>query len=298
MSKIYLSYATLYMSACLFAVNSVIVKIASEHYSGIFISSIRFLFGIIFTVSAILISGEGFRINNKKYWVLRGVAGAAAMISFYVAIHLTSSGRTAMIEKIYPIFVTILGFLLFREKITKGIIVSLVLCTAGLFFIMYDGSSYNIVGDLIAILAGIAASFAIIFIKKARETDSSLIIYLSPCIFGMATIPFSFHEFSLITTNGFFLLFLIGFLTFAAQVMMTYGYKEVPAAKGSIIFYLETVVTILLSLVIVNEVITARFIIGCVLVMLGLIINNSPKLFRLPTSIKAMSGRERLKRLH
>ncbi len=64
---------------------------------------------------------------------------------------------------------------------------------------------------------------------------------------------------------------------------MAYGYKEVPAAKGSIIYYLETVFTILLSLVIVNEVITARFIIGCALVMLGLIINNSPKLFRLKT---------------
>ncbi len=281
MRKIFLSYAMLYMSACLFALNSVIVKIASESYSGIFISSIRFLFGILFTISAIIISGEGFRINNKKYWVLRGVAGAVAMISFYVAINITSSGRTAMIEKIYPIFVTILGFLFFREKVTKGIIASLVLCTAGLFFIMYDGSKYNIAGDLIAILSGIAASFAIIFIKKARETDNSLIIYLSPCIFGIVTIPFSFNEFSLITTNGFFLLLLIGFLTFAAQVMMAYGYKEVPAAKGSIIYYLETVLTILLSIVIVNEVITVRFIIGCILVMLGLIINNSPVLFKL-----------------
>ncbi len=287
----------LYMSAILFAVNSVIVKIASETYSGIFISSIRFLFGILFTLSAILISGQGFRINNKKYWILRGVAGAVAMISFYVAIHLTSSGRTAMIEKIYPIFVTIFGFLFFREKITKSIITSLVLCTAGLVFIMYDGSKYNIVGDLIAILSGIAASFAIIFIKKARETDSSLIIYLSPCIFGIVTIPFSFNEFRLITPHGFTLLLLIGLFTFAAQVMMAYGYKEIPAGKGSIIFYLETVLTILLSLVIVDEVITARFIIGCLLVILGLLINNSPKRFRLPPSLKAMAGKVTPKQL-
>jgi drug/metabolite transporter (DMT)-like permease len=171
MNKKPLSYAMLYMSACLFAVNSVIVKIASETYSGIFISSIRFLFGIVFTASAILISGQGFRINNKKYWVLRGVAGAVAMISFYVAIHLTSSGRTAMIEKIYPIFVTILGFLFFREKISKGIIASLLLCTAGLFLIMYDGSRYNILGDLIAILSGIAASLRLYSLKRqGRQT--------------------------------------------------------------------------------------------------------------------------------
>ena len=271
----------LYLSAVLFAVNSVIVKIAAQTYSGLFISSIRFLFGIFLTIIAIRLSGQKFRIINKKYWILRGIAGAIAMICFYVAIHLTSSGRTALLEKIYPIFVTIFSYLLYREKITKNIIFSLILCTIGVFFILYDGSEYYLIGDLIALCAGIAASFAIIFIKKARETDSSLMIYLSPCIFGMITLPFTFGEFTEITPNGFIFLFLIGILTFVAQVMMAYGYKEVPASKGSIIFYLETILTIFLSLMIVDEIITTRFIIGCTLVILGLLINNSPKWFRI-----------------
>ena len=277
----------LYLSAVLFAVNSVIVKIAAQSFSGLFISSIRFLFGIFLTVIAIRLSGQEFRVINKKYWILRGIAGAVAMICFYVAIHMTSSGRTALLEKVYPIFVTIFSYLLYKEKITKNIISSLILCTVGVFFVLYDGSKYNIIGDLIAICGGVAASFAIIFIKKARETDSSLMIYLSPCIFGMVTMPFTFSEFSRITVNGFTLLFLIGLLTFAAQVLMTYGYKEVPASKGSIIFYLETILTIFLSLMIVDEIITARFIIGCTLVILGLIINNSPKHFRLKAEGKA-----------
>ena len=281
MNKQLLSYVMLYLSAVLFAVNSVIVKVAAETFSGLFISSIRFLFGIFLTVIAIKFSGRKFRVINKKYWILRGLAGAAAMICFYVAIHLTSSGRTALLEKVYPIFVTIFSYMLYKEKITKNIIFSLALCTAGVFFILYDGSRYNIIGDLIAICGGIAASFAIIFIKKARETDSSLMIYLSPCIFGMITIPFTFGEFTEITMKGFLLLFLIGLFTFVAQIMMTYGYKEVRASKGSIIFYLETILTIFLSLMIVDEIITARFIIGCTLVILGLVINNSPKYFRL-----------------
>lgn len=279
MNKQFLSYAMLYLSAILFAVNSVIVKIAAQTYSGLFISSIRFLFGILFTIIAIRLSGQELRVINKKYWILRGIFGAVAMILFYVAIHLTSSGRTALLEKVYPIFVTIFAYLLYREKITKNIIISLALCTGGVFFILYDGSRYNIIGDLIAICGGIASSFAVIFIKKARETDSSLMIYLSPCLFGTIAIPFTFGEFTGITVNGFILLFLIGLLTFVAQVMMTYGYKEVPASKGSIIFYLETILTIFLSLLIVDEVITSRFIIGCMLVILGLVVNNRPKWF-------------------
>ena len=271
----------LYLSAILFAVTSVIVKVAAQTYSGLFISSVRFLFGLFLAVIAIKLSGQKFRIINKKYWVLRGIAGAVAMICFYVAIHLTSSGRTALLEKVYPIFVTIFSLLIYKEKITKNIILSLILCTAGVFFILYDGSEYSFVGNLIGLGAGIAASFAIIFIKKARQTDSSLMIYLSPCVFGMGTLPFTFGEFTKITGNGFILLSVIGFLTFVAQVMMTYGYKEVPASKGSIIFYLETILTIFLSLFIVDEIITARFAIGCTLVISGLVINNSPKWFRI-----------------
>lgn len=271
----------LYISAALFAVTSVIVKIAAETYSGLFISSIRFLFGLLLAVITIKLAGQKFRINNKKYWVLRGIAGSVAMICFYVAIYLTSSGRTALLEKVYPVFVTIFSFLIYKEKITKNIIFSLILCTAGVFFILYDGSKYSFIGDLTALCGGVAASFAIIFIKKARETDSSLIIYLSPCIFGMVTMPFTYGEFIKITMSGFMLLSLIGILTFAAQIMMAYGYKEVPASKGSIIFYLETILTIFLSMMIVDEIITYRFIIGCTLVILGLVINNGSRWFRL-----------------
>lgn len=271
----------LYVSAVLFAVNSVIVKMAAQYFSGLFISSIRFLIGILLTVFTIYITGQKFRIINKKYWILRGIAGAIAMICFYVGIHLTSSGRTALLEKVYPVFVTIFSLVIYKEKFSKNIIYSLILCTAGVFFILYDGSEYSFIGNLIGLCAGISASFAVIFIKKSRETDSSLIVYLSPCVFGMLTMPFTYGEFTNITTNGFMLLLIIGILTFVAQVMMAYGYKEVPASKGSIIFYLETIITIFLSLMIVDEIITARFIIGCSLVIMGLVINNSPKWFRI-----------------
>ncbi len=268
------SYIMLYTAAVIFAVNSVIVKIAAESYSGLFISSIRFLFGLVITIAAIWLTNQKFRIISKKYWLLRGIAGAVAMICFYVAIQMTSSGRTTLLEKIYPVFVTIISRIFFREKITGNTVFSLGLCTAGVFFILYDGSDYSLAGDLIALCSGIAASFAIIFIKKGRETDTSLMIYLSPCIFGMITVPFTFSEFLNVNVNGFFLLFLIGLLTFSGQVMMTYGYRAISASKGSIIFYLETILTIMLSMMIVNEVLAKRFLIGFFLVIGGLIINN------------------------
>jgi len=263
----------LYTASALFAFNSVIVKIASRMYSGLLISSIRFLFGIVFISASLLLLRKGFRIHNKKAWTLRGISGAVAMISYYLAIHVTSSGRATLLVNIYPLFVAILGFLLFKEKISRNTIVSLVFCTAGVLLVLNDGSNYNIYGDFIALGSGLASGFAIHFIKQSRETDNSIIIYLSPCLFGLAVLPLTYREFGSINPRGFVLLLFIGLLSFLAQFFMAYGYKEISASKGSIIFYMETALAIAFS-IFIDERFSARFFGGLGLILLGLILNN------------------------
>jgi drug/metabolite transporter (DMT)-like permease len=263
----------LYAASVLFALNAVVVKIASRMYSGLFISSIRFLFGIVFISASLLLLKQGFRIHNKKAWILRGVSGATAMVSYYFAIQLTSSGRATLLVNTYPLFVAILGFLIFKEKISRNSIVSLAFCTAGVLFVLNDGSNYNIYGDLIALGSGIASGFAVHFIKIGRKTDNSLVIYLAPCLFGLAMLPRTYGEFGNIHPRGFVLLFLIGLLSFLAQFFMAYGYKEISASKGSIVFYLETALAIVFS-IFINEKLSARFLTGLGLILLGLIINN------------------------
>jgi drug/metabolite transporter (DMT)-like permease len=267
------SYLMLYAASVLFALNAIIVKIASKTFSGLFISSIRFLFGIMFISASLLLLRKGFRIHNKKSWILRGVSGATAMISYYLAIQLTSSGRATLLVNTYPLFVAILGFLIFKEKVSGNSMVSLIFCTAGVLFVLNDGSHYNIYGDLIALGSGIASGFAVHFVKISRETDNSLVIYLSPCLFGLAMLPLKHGELAKINPHGLILLFLIGLLSFLAQFFMAYGYKEISASKGSIVFYLETALAIVFSLFI-GERLSARFLAGLGLILMGLIINN------------------------
>jgi drug/metabolite transporter (DMT)-like permease len=267
------SYLMMYASSVFFALNAVIVKIAAQYYSGLFISCMRFLFGIAFIVASLLFLRKGFYIHNKKAWIGRGVSGAVAMIAYYFAISLTSSGRATLLVNTYPLFVAIIGYLIFKEKTSRHSMVSLAFCTAGVLFVLNDGSHYNIYGDLIAIGSGVASGFAIHFIKQSRETENSLVIYLSPCLLGLALLPWTYGEFGTITQRGLGLLFLVGLLSFLAQICMAYGYKEISASKGSIIFYLETALAIVFSLFI-GERMSARFLAGLGLILLGLIINN------------------------
>jgi drug/metabolite transporter (DMT)-like permease len=263
----------LYAASVLFALTSVFVKIAARTYSGLFISSVRFLLGIVFVSASLRFMKKGFRVHNKKAWIMRGISGATAMIAYYLAIHLTSSGRATLLVNTYPLFVAIIGSIIFKEKISRNTIISLIFCTAGVLFVLKDGSHYNIYGDLIALGSGIASGFAVHFVKKCRETDNSIVIYLSPCLFGLAMLPLTYGEFRNISPRGFVLLLCIGLLTFLAQFFMAYGYKEISASKGSVIFYLETALAILFSLFI-NEKISQKFLVGLGLIIFGLIINN------------------------
>jgi drug/metabolite transporter (DMT)-like permease len=274
MNKKKSSYLMLYMASALFALTSVIVKMASRMYSGLFISSVRFLFGIVFISASLLLLKKGFRIHNKKAWIGRGISGAGAMIAYYLAIHRASSGRATLLANTYPLFVAIIGYMIFKEKIVRNTIGSLIFCTAGVLLVLNDGSHYNIFGDLIALGSGIASGFAVHFIKKGRETDNSFIIYLSPCLFGLAMLPLTYREFGSVNPKGFLLLFLIGLLSFLAQFLMAYGYKEISASKGSVVFYLETALAIVFS-IFIGERLSVRFLAGLGLILLGLLINNS-----------------------
>ena len=54
-----------------------------------------------------------------------------------------------------------------------------------------------------------------------------------------------------------------------------YGYRSVPAAKGSVVFYGETALTVLLGALFAGESFTARFAAGFALILAGLWLNQS-----------------------
>jgi len=273
MNKKTLSYGMLYLASVLLALAAVIVKIAARTFSGLFIATFRFLIGIVLISAALLWLKKGFHVYNKKAWILRGIWGSISMVAYYRAIQLTSSGRATLLVNTYPLFVAILGFLIFKEKITRGTILGLAFCTAGILFVLNDGSHYDVFGDLIALGSGLAAGFAVHYVKICRETDNSIVIYLSPCLLGLVLLPATYREFRNIRLEGFVLLFLIGLLTFLAQSLMAYGYKEISASRGSVVFFLQTALAIVFS-IFVDERLSVRFFAGLGLIIIGLALNN------------------------
>jgi drug/metabolite transporter (DMT)-like permease len=272
----------LFLSSVVFTVITLLVKVASSGFSGMFVATWRFIVGIIATLIVCKTFGISTKIENRSEWFIRGVFGAAAMVSFYFSIQLSTISRAALLCNTSPIFVAVFGFLFFKESIRRSDIASLLICFLGVVFIFYDRGTYSIKGDILGLLSSIFSGIAIHYVKKSSMVNHSLVVYLSPCLIGLLFIPFTIHEYQTFNLHAFYAVLVVGVLTVLAQFFMTSGYRCVNPTRGSVLNYLQIPLTLMLGAFFTHDPFPLKFIIGMVLILTGLMIN----IFKITRGIK------------
>jgi S-adenosylmethionine uptake transporter len=271
-------YAALYPAAIVFAFTSLQVKLASRCYGGLFVSASRFAVGTTLCLAVLVLGYRSLRPAHPGLVALRGVFGAFSMAMTYSAISLTGPGRAALLSNTYPLFVAVFGFLFFGERFRPRVLASIALCTCGAALVMRDGSGATLAGDLIALGSAVFAGVAINFLRMAAQDDNPFMLYLSPCLFGLPLFFFIGPAGRAASPGGgaLGLLFLLGsgVCAFLAQALMAYGYRSVQAGKGSVVFYFETALTVVLGAVFAGEVFNLRFAGGLALILAGLALNH------------------------
>jgi drug/metabolite transporter (DMT)-like permease len=239
------------------------------------ISFVRFVVGAVLACAVILILRKSFRVTDWKSWALRGIFGAASMALFYAGIHVTSSGRATLFADTYPVFVAVFGFMFFGEKIGPGRIAGVILCIAGSVIVFYDGSSYPVIGNFLCIASAVTGGIAVHFLKRARESHNSFLVYLAPCLFGAVASMWTVPELArAVSLRDMFFLLLVGVLAFAGQILMSFGYRYVSATEGSIIGMSEILFSVMISAALLGEEMTPRFFAGGACVLAGLGVNQ------------------------
>jgi Predicted membrane protein len=270
-------YAALYSSALLFACSSLLVKLASRYYSGLFVSGMRFVIGASLCLAVLAFGYRSLKPARPGIVLLRGLFGACSMVMSYMAISLTGPGRAALLSNTYPLFVLFFGSLFFGERFDPRVLLSIAICTLGAILVMRDGSGAALSGDLLALGSAVAAGVAVNFVRRGSQHDNAFMLYLSPCVFGLPVLAFAPMPSGGIASGGALGLALVlgvGLVAFVAQALMAFGYREVSAASGSVVFYLETAVTVFLGALFAGEVFNLRFAAGLVLIVAGLALNQ------------------------
>lgn len=236
--------------------------------------SSRYIGAMLVFVPLLHFSGIGFAmpLRERLISLALGVLAAVQAYCLYNSIAHIAVGLTFAIFYIYPILVALIAIAFRQDRITRAIVVGLVVAFAGLVLVFdLTGSGPNLLGSLLAI--GAAISWAIITVASGRVMRtqdprlftfhlqiSAGLIYLAICLVdGDVALPHTVKGWAgLISLSLFYAASTLGF--FAAIAL-------IGSIRASLLMNLEPVFTIAAGFLILGQVLTPVQLAGAALVI-------------------------------
>ena len=237
----------------------------------------RLFFSSVVSFIVLKVLGIDMKATGRQIaeMAIMGVVGfGATMALLTMAYSLIPTGLATMLHFTYPLFVTVVMTVFFREKMTKAKAFAC-LCAMGGLVLMADFSSLSVAGIVLAVCSGITYASYVIANKKLEfaSLHGLVIVFYVSCFaavfFGIKAVITK--EFMLPPTPlalGLVLTIAV-FCTVVTLFLLTYGIKTLGASTASVLNMLEPVISLVAGMIIYKEAIATKGIMGCVLVIMA-----------------------------
>lgn len=264
-----------------------------------------------FVIGALAILGMGalrlVRIKPVNWlWLMgRGLFGAASVYLMYYGIVRLGLGTGTILGYTYPIFAALLAPFMIGERLHGDVLAAVVVSFLGIWLVLSPVAPWDLVRGIgaagaagagggaaarpavhwdavLALLGGVCTAVAVVAVRKLQKTDSSYVIYLAQCVFGIALFgyPTAVSSFSF-APRIWLVLLGIGALATVAQLLMTEAYRDVPATEGSLLGFLVPVINSAFGVLVFGETMRAGTLAGGLLVLLACVyVGLRERLFR------------------
>ena len=250
----------------------VLVKLIDGNIHFMTLNFYRVFLGFVFLLLIVpFIDKNCFKITKKdaKEYILIGLLYAVAL-SLYTSANLFAPiQNVVLINYSYPFFVLIFAYFILKEKITKTKIITLVIAFIGLSIINPFNHTPNNIGNIMSL---VGAVFYAILITEMRKEDKNHSIGDVLWFFFFGTLfllpfPFIYGIGNIYPVINYVLM--LGFVsTGLAYLLYNLALEKIEAETGSIIATMITpLVSIILAILIIDETINNRVIIGGIIVI-------------------------------
>ncbi|MBM4237043.1 MAG: DMT family transporter [Euryarchaeota archaeon] len=269
-------------SSFIWGTSFVSAKIGVEHLDPFLFSVLRFLLGSLVLVLALVVLRrfDARIFRDKMIWGVAGI-NAVALELQHLGMTMTTATNAVLLIDINVVFVAILAAFVLAEKITRKIVLGLVIGLVGVAVIATNGDLSSIytgsfLGNATVFLAGLLWAFYIVYQKKllVRESDVLLVtgavILLTTII--LLPLTFIFTQSYAIDGEGAMSAIYTGlFCTGLAFLLYNIGLKGMGATITSIILLLEIVFAMIFAFLVLGEAPTAITAIGGALIVLSIV---------------------------
>ncbi|WP_238354310.1 DMT family transporter [Fulvivirga marina] len=256
-----------------FALMNVFVKMVPD-IPAVEVVFFRSVVSLVLSYGFLKAGGVSIWGKNKKILLLRGASGAVALILYFATIQAIPLASAVTIQFLSPIFTSILGVFIVKEKVKPLQWLFFVLAFVGIIIIQgFDPRItpfYLGIGIIAALFSGLAYNF----IRKLNTNEHPLVIVF---YFPLVTLPVTgtISMFDWVSPEGWewLLLLLIGVLTQVAQYFMTKAYQSEELSKVASLKYINIIYALAFGWVIFEETFNFITYVGMLVVLTGVILN-------------------------
>lgn len=279
-------YVLLILATMFWGGNAVVGRLLVDSLPPVTISALRSILAMLVFCPFILPSMVREWSLARQHFKLLLVLVVSGVIGFnlltYWALNYTTAINVTLLNSATPLFMIILSYVAFREKMTSRIFVSIMLSIIGIVWVTTQGSLERLLalqfnsGDLIMLVAVFSWSVYSIILKQKGNVMSPLPLFGYCLVLGVIfSIPAAFVELQFKTIHSFgykeiFALLYLGFFPSVCSFLLwNRSLVLVGPSKASIYQNLIPVFAAIFAYFMLGERLTLAHIVGGLLVFVG-----------------------------
>lgn len=271
------SVQSMLLAGVFFALMNVSVKFI-PHIPAIEIILFRSIFSLVFSFLVLKKIGVPVFGNNRKLLIIRGIVGSVGLISFFYTLQKIPLASAVTIQYLSPIFTTILGIFLVKERVRPIQFLFFGISFAGVIVLQGFDARVNLLYVSIGIISALFSGLAYNVIRKLKNTEHPLVIIF---YFPLVTLPVAslVSYFTWVQPIGWdwLILLWIGICTQTAQYFMTIAYQNANVSKVSSLSYIGILYALFFGFLFFGETFGVMSYVGMGLVLLGILLNLREK---------------------
>lgn len=273
------------IASLFFAFTGAFAKALGGFMSSVEIAFFRNIVGLIIITWAIYKFGHISKGGRPVLLILRGVIGTIAMLAFFYNIASIGLAESFTFAKMAPIFIAILGAILFKERLGIWVWLGIFLGFLGIVMIMQPNVSFT-KNDFMGVLNAFLAAIAYMSVYELKKFYDTKIIVFSFMIAGAfmplmcmviaeffvvpSYLDFMFAKFVMPTSIMWVYIILMGICGLGFQTFMTKAYATTKkAGTVAAISYIDIVFTMIIGIMMGDSLPDLLAFLGIILVIVS-----------------------------
>lgn len=238
------------------------------HWSSYAVAGGRSLLAALFLIPILLKSG---RLKIDRYVIGGAICYAAFNYCFIFSTKSASSAIAVMMQYTAPLYVAILAWFLFKEKITKMDVIALIAVSIGMVLFMLDGeASGSQIGKIVAIFNGFSFAGISIFLRYQKDGNPVMSVFLGNALGGILGIPFMVQG-GIPDASSMLFLLLAGFLFGLTYTVYAIASKSLTALETVLFPVFDPVLNPVWVFLVMGEAPGLFTIVGAVLILVAIL---------------------------